>query len=43
VALREITADGSDQQWPQTLKRNELAQLAKDAVRIEFETVEAVA
>jgi hypothetical protein len=43
VALREITADGSDQQWPLSLKRNELAQLAKDAVRIEFETIEAVA
>jgi hypothetical protein len=43
VALREITADGGDQQWPQSLKRNELARLEKDGVRIEFETVEVVA
>jgi glutathione S-transferase len=43
VALREITADGSDQQWPQSLKRNELARLERDGVRIEFETVEVVA
>lgn len=43
VALREITADGDEQQWPQALQRNELARLEKDGVRIEFETVEAVA
>lgn len=43
VALREITADGGDQSWPQSLKRNELARLEKDGVRIEFETVEVAA
>lgn len=43
VVLREITADGGDQPWPQSLKRNELARLEKDGVRIEFETVEVVA
>ena len=43
VSLREITADGGDQPWPPSLKRNELARLDKDGVRIEFETVEVVA
>lgn len=43
VARREITADGVDQSWPQSLKRNELVRLEKDGVRIEFETVEVAA
>ena len=43
VDLREIAPDGSDQPWPQTLKRNELARLETDGVRIEFETIETLA
>jgi len=39
VALREIADDGAEQPWPDSLKRTELAWLAKDGVRIEFETV----
>jgi len=43
IDLREIAPDSSDQPWPQTLKRNELARLEKDGVRIEFETIEVLA
>jgi hypothetical protein len=41
VALREIASDGSDQPWPRTLKPNELAMLAADPLRIQFESSEA--
>ena len=43
VDLREIDLDGGDQPWPETLKRNELAWLEKDGVRIEFATIEVPA
>jgi glutathione S-transferase len=43
VDLREIVPGGGDQPWPQTLKRNELARLEKDGVRIDFETIEVLA
>lgn len=43
VELREIADDGTEQPWPDSLKRTELPWLGKDAARIEFETVEVVA
>ncbi len=43
VALREVIADGTDQPWPDTLKRNELAMLSDEVIRVEFETVEVIA
>lgn len=43
VELREIADDGTEQPWPDSLKRTELPWLEKDGVRIEFKTVEVVA
>jgi len=43
VSLHEIAADGTELPWPLSLRRTELAQLVKDGVRIEFETVEVIA
>ena len=43
VSLREIADDGTEQEWPASLKRTELPRLEKDGVRIEFETVEVIA
>ncbi|NOT62068.1 MAG: hypothetical protein HOP19_17785 [Acidobacteria bacterium] len=40
VALQEITDDGNVRPWPKTLKANELALLAADAIRIQFEIAE---
>jgi hypothetical protein len=40
VDLRRIASDGSDSAWTRPMKRNELATLDTDAVRIEFQTVE---
>ena len=39
VALREISDDGTDRPWPEAIKSTELAMLAKDPLRIEFEAV----
>ena len=43
VALREITSDGADQPWPESIKPSELAMLHKDVIRVEFKTVEVIA
>jgi hypothetical protein len=43
IALNEIAADGAEQDWPASLQRTELPRLVNDGVRIEFETVEAIA
>jgi hypothetical protein len=40
VKLIEIAGDGSEQPWPAVLKPTELAMLAKDPLRIRFETAE---
>jgi hypothetical protein len=40
VTLYEIALDGSEKLWPDTLKPTELAMLAKDSIRIQFETAE---
>lgn len=43
IELREIADDGTEQPWPDSLKRTELLWLEKDGVRIEFKTVEVAA
>lgn len=43
VALREVTRDGAERPWTDTVKRGELVMLDEDAVRLEFETVEVIA
>ncbi len=42
VTLREMASDESEGPWPDTLKPTELAMLAKDPIRIQFETAEVV-
>jgi hypothetical protein len=42
VTLREITDDGQVHPWPEPLKATELAMLADDPVRIQFETTEVM-
>jgi hypothetical protein len=43
VGLREIVGDEEEQPWPSSLKRHEIALLADDSVRIQFETAEMLA
>jgi hypothetical protein len=43
ITLREVHADRAEQEWPASLKRDELAMLDDDVMRVEFETVEAFA
>ena len=42
VDLREVI-DGAIQDWPKTLKENEIVMLADDPVRLEFQTAEVFA
>ena len=42
VKLYEFAADASEQPWPDRLKPTELAMLADDPIRIQFETAEVV-
>jgi hypothetical protein len=42
VTLLEVLPDGSERLWPDAVKRDELVMLDKDAVRLEFETVEVI-
>lgn len=43
VARRVITDDGKAQVWPETLKATEIAMLADDPIRLQFETTEVMA
>ena len=43
MALREVLSDGREGSWPGALKRDELAMLHKDALRLGFKTVEVIA
>ena len=43
LQLREVLADGGDRRWTGAVKPDELVMLDKDAVRLEFETVEVIA
>jgi hypothetical protein len=43
VTLREVLPDGTERPWTGAMKRDELVMLDKDAVRLQFETVEVIA
>jgi hypothetical protein len=42
IELVEVLDDGSEDTWPVTLKAGELAQLATDGIRIQFESAETM-
>jgi len=42
IELVEVLDDGSEDTWPVALKAGELAQLAVDGIRIQFESAEAL-
>ena len=43
VTLREVLAGGTERPWTATMKRDELAMLDKDALRLGFQVVEVIA
>lgn len=43
VKLREVLPDGADRSWTGAVKRDELVMLDRDAVRLQFRTVEVIA